>query len=139
MCAVARRGLSALRLPMAASWAGSGALGPLSRPLISFLPTGGLALHIVQHSHPDSSEVLVNLASYECFLGLLIKVNISCFAGCVGHGSHRAGVGMRLGLRRGVGSSFSFRLGRLRLIAEEGVLGATRVGSCAAYVTGASV
>ena len=47
MCAVARRGLSAFRLPMAASWAESGALGPLSRLLISCLPTGGLALRNV--------------------------------------------------------------------------------------------
>lgn len=46
MRAVARRGLRASRLPRAASWAGLGALGPVSRLLISFLPTGGLPLRM---------------------------------------------------------------------------------------------
>ena len=57
----------------------------------------------------------------------------------MGQGTHLAGVGMRMGLRRGVGSSFSLASGRLRLSAEEGVLGATRGGSPAACVTGAPV
>ena len=56
MCAVARRGLSALRLPIAASWAGSGALGPLIRLLISCLPTGGFALRNAHQSYSESQQ-----------------------------------------------------------------------------------
>ena len=40
-------------------------------------------------------------------------------------GCHLAGVGMRIGLRRGVGTSFSLASSRLRLTAEESVLGTT--------------
>ena len=135
MCAVARRGLSALRLPMAASWAGPGALGPLRRLLISCRPTGGLALRLARQPHAGSRRAAVGTASCECFQGCSPRSVPGELMSWAGVGSHRAGVGTRMGLRKGVGSSFSLASGRLRLSAEEGVLGPPRGGSSAVCVT----